>query len=110
MNMEHSTTALDKHIEKELKDCPDGLIGRARALITRAWNAGQSYSEPHQGYRNYETFALGIMLENDADLQKKWLKIASSCKVNAPRVEVEIRLADRLKEYYDLRGDYLGSP
>lgn len=48
----------------------------------------------HEGYTNYETFTIGLEIDNDEDQLEGWLNAARN-------TETTIELADRMKDAYE---------
>lgn len=73
----------------------------------------------HQGYANYESFCIGIMIDSDRELLGLWLAQAKEC-LNKPDPErnqqfgnegaAELDLADALKEYFDDNSPEIDAP
>lgn len=67
-------------------------------------------SDTHQGYRNYETFAVSLEIQNSQD-HRQWAKQMTwnAVKSKTDR-EANITLADWLKNYYNENMPCLESP
>lgn len=73
----------------------------------------------HQGFTNYETFSIGIVIDHDAFQLAAWLARARAC-IECPDKErkfehgaefaAELDLADLLKEHFDNRSPDMPSP